>query len=41
MLMFAFEATTKSLSVSDLSITMYPGVPPQAEMKDPVTDKAM
>lgn len=31
----------KSLNVSDLSNTMYPGVPPQAEMKDPTTDKAM
>lgn len=31
----------KSFSVSDLSSTMYPGVPPQAEMKDPTTDNAM
>lgn len=28
-------------TVTNLSSTMYPGVPPQAEMKDPSTDRAM
>lgn len=32
---------SEAWSVSDLSSTMYPGVPPQADMKEPTTDKAM